>query len=128
MLDGGLADIHDAAKWDLDFLQTSTRREEYHDMVKQIISSLDFVHLCGVDSDTLKTIDLFISHKGLELGYEEAMTRQMNGKYYIVGTNFPWIGDRTRQLDHAHVEYFRGIQNPIGSRFASTTSFVKLIL
>nr|CCA17325.1 unnamed protein product [Albugo laibachii Nc14] len=98
LLDGGLADIHDAAKWDLDFLQTSTRREEYHDMVKQIISSLDFVHLCGVDSDTLKTIDLFISHKGLELGYEEAMTRQMNGKYYIVGTNFPWIGDQSDRI------------------------------
>ncbi|CCI47685.1 hypothetical protein ABG067_003933 [Albugo candida] len=127
LLDGGLADIHNAAKWDLDFVQTSTRREEYQDMVKQIINSLEFVHLCGVDSDTLKTIDLFISHEGLELGYEEAMTRQINGKYYNVGTDFLWIGDRTRQLDHAHVEYFRGIQNPIGIKVGPSLDSDELV-
>ncbi|KAJ0401846.1 hypothetical protein P43SY_007780 [Pythium insidiosum] len=115
LIESGFADIHDAGKWDLDFVQTSTRREEYQHMVEQIADSLHFVHMCGVGSDTnLRTVDLFVSHEGLELGYEETMTRCVNGKYYNVGTDFLWIGDRTRQLDHAHVEYFRGIENPIG--------------
>jgi 3-deoxy-7-phosphoheptulonate synthase len=116
LINSGFADIHDAGKWDLDFVQASTRREEYQHMVEQISDSLHFVHMCGVGSDNahLKTVDLFISHEGLELGYEETMTREVDGKYYNVGTDFLWIGDRTRQLDHAHIEYFRGIENPIG--------------
>lgn len=116
LLASGFADIHDAGKWDLDFVQASTRREEYQHMVEQISDSLHFVHMLGVGSDSahLKTVDLFISHEGLELGYEETMTRQIGDKFYNVGTDFLWIGDRTRQLDHAHIEYFRGIENPIG--------------
>uniref|UniRef100_K3X5V1 Phospho-2-dehydro-3-deoxyheptonate aldolase n=1 Tax=Globisporangium ultimum (strain ATCC 200006 / CBS 805.95 / DAOM BR144) TaxID=431595 RepID=K3X5V1_GLOUD len=116
LVDSGFADIHDAGKWDLGFVQASTRREEYQHMVQQITDSLHFVHMCGVGSEDnhLKTVDLFISHEGLELGYEETMTRKVDGKYYNVGTDFLWIGDRTRQLDHAHLEYFRGIENPIG--------------
>ncbi|OQS04629.1 phospho-2-dehydro-3-deoxyheptonate aldolase, partial [Thraustotheca clavata] len=115
LLDSGFADIHDAGKWDLGFVQNSIRSEQYSHMVSAIQDSLHFVHTCGVGYDTnLKTMDLFISHEGLGLGYEEAMTRKVNGKYYNVGTDFLWIGDRTRQLDHAHVEYFRGIANPIG--------------
>lgn len=112
----GFADIHDAGKWDFGFVQASTRREEYQHMVQQITDSLQFVHMCGVGTDNnhLKTVDLFISHEGLELGYEETMTREIDGKFYNVGTDFLWIGDRTRQLDHAHIEYFRGIENPIG--------------
>lgn len=115
LVDAGFADIHDAGKWDLDFVQASTRREEYQHMVEQITDSLHFVHMCGVGFDNhLRTVDLFVSHEGLELAYEETMTRKVDGKYYNMGTDFLWIGDRTRQLDHAHVEYFRGIENPIG--------------
>ncbi|CAK4712581.1 unnamed protein product [Aphanomyces euteiches] len=122
LLDNGFADIHDAAKWELGFVQNSIRREEYSHMVEAIQDSLHFVHTCGVGSDnSLKTMDLFVSHEGLGLGYEESMTRQVEGKYYNLGTDFLWIGDRTRQLDHAHVEYFRGIANPIGIKIGPTT-------
>ncbi|KDO33749.1 hypothetical protein SPRG_01630 [Saprolegnia parasitica CBS 223.65] len=115
LLDSGFADIHDAGKWDLGFVQNSIRAEQYAHMVSAIQDSLHFVHTCGVGYDmNLKTMDLFISHEGLGLAYEEAMTRKINGKYYNMGTDFLWIGDRTRQLDHAHIEYFRGIANPIG--------------
>ncbi|KUF88951.1 Phospho-2-dehydro-3-deoxyheptonate aldolase [Phytophthora nicotianae] len=85
LVSSGFADIHDAGKWDLDFVQTSSRREEYQHMVNEITDSLHFVHMCGVaDSPHLKTVDLFVSHEGLELGYEETMTRKVDGKYYNV--------------------------------------------
>ena len=72
-------------------------------------------------------MSLFVSHEGLGLGYEEAMTRSVNGKYYNLGTEFLWIGDRTRQLDHAHVEYFRGIANPIGVKVGPTMKNQELV-
>lgn len=129
LVSSGFADIHDAGKWDLDFVQTSSRREEYQQMAEQITDSLHFVHTLGVgaDSPNLQTVDLFISHEGLELGYEETMTREVDGKFYNLGTDFLWIGDRTRQLDHAHVEYFRGIENPIGIKVGPSTKPDELV-
>ncbi|KAH7467103.1 hypothetical protein PRIC1_011142 [Phytophthora ramorum] len=129
LVSSGFADIHDAGKWDLDFVQTSSRREEYQHMVNEITDSLHFVHMCGVGADSphLKTVDLFVSHEGLELGYEETMTRKVDGKYYNVGTDFLWIGDRTRQLDHAHIEYFRGIENPIGIKVGPSMAVDELV-
>ncbi|KAL8006947.1 putative DAHP synthetase, class II, aldolase-type TIM barrel [Plasmopara halstedii] len=129
LVSSGFADIHDAGKWDLDFVQTSSRREEYQHMVNEITDSLHFVHMCGVGADSphLKTVDLFVSHEGLELGYEETMTRKVDGKYYNVGTDFLWIGDRTRQLDHAHIEYFRGIENPIGIKVGPSMAVEDLV-
>ncbi|KAJ8557005.1 hypothetical protein ON010_g8959 [Phytophthora cinnamomi] len=129
LVGSGFADIHDAGKWDLDFVQTSSRREEYQHMVNEITDSLHFVHMCGVGADSphLKTVDLFVSHEGLELGYEETMTRMVDGKYYNVGTDFLWIGDRTRQLDHAHIEYFRGIENPIGIKVGPSMAVDDLV-
>ncbi|CAH0487275.1 unnamed protein product [Peronospora farinosa] len=129
LVGSGFADIHDAGKWDLDFVQTSSRREEYQHMVDEITDSLHFVHMCGVGAESphLKTVDLFVSHEGLELGYEETMTRKVNGKYYNMGTDFLWIGDRTRQLDHAHIEYFRGIENPIGIKVGPTMAVNDLV-
>lgn len=129
LVGSGFADIHDAGTWDLDFVQTSSRREEYREMAEQITDSLHFVHTLGVgaDSPNLRTVDLFISHEGLELAYEETMTRRVGDKYYNVGTDFLWIGDRTRQLDHAHVEYFRGIENPIGIKVGPTTDPDELV-
>jgi 3-deoxy-7-phosphoheptulonate synthase len=97
-------------------------------MVQQITDSLQFVHTCGVGFDNhLRTVDLFISHEGLELAYEETMTREIHGKYYNVGTDFLWIGDRTRQLDHAHIEYFRGIENPIGIKVGPSMKANELV-
>ncbi|GMF50122.1 unnamed protein product [Phytophthora fragariaefolia] len=129
LVSSGFADIHDAAKWDLDFVQASSRREEYQHMVNEITDSLHFVHMCGVGADSphLKTVDLFVSHEGLELAYEETMTRKVDGKYYNVGTDFLWIGDRTRQLDHAHIEYFRGIENPIGIKVGPSMAVEDLV-
>jgi 3-deoxy-7-phosphoheptulonate synthase len=100
------------------------------------------MRVCGVNNETnaLKTVDFFVSHEGLQLCYEEALTRSMDPftrnsensprTYYNLGTHFLWIGDRTRQLDHAHVEYFRGIANPIGIKVGPSsdpTELVKLI-
>ena len=128
LLSDGFGNIHDAGSWDLGFVQSSKKRAEYQDMVTQISDCLNFVHTCGIGEEpSLKTVDLFVSHEGLGLAYEEAMTRKVDGKYYNLGTDFLWIGDRTRQLDHAHIEYFRGIANPIGIKVGPSMSVDELV-
>ena len=88
---------------------------------------MDFIETVGVELDPiLKSVDMFTSHEGLHLDYEEAMTvsnnSNNNNKYYNTGAHFIWIGDRTRQLTHAHVEYFRGIANPVGIKVGPSLS------
>ena len=79
------------------------------------------------DSNSLKTVDLFMSHEGLLLDYESCLTRRINDKYYNLGTHFLWIGDRTRHLNGAHIEYFRGLENPIGLKVSSTLDPEELV-
>lgn len=112
----GLADLRQASAWNMGFVKNVVRREENEVMAEKILSALKFMETCGVEIDPiLRSVDMFTSHEGLHLQYEETMTvKHSNGKYYNTGAHFLWIGDRTRQLDHAHVEYFRGIANPIG--------------
>lgn len=127
LLDNGFANIHDCSQWDLEFANISKRKDDYKSMVENVSDSLQFVSTCGVDmSPELQKVDFFISHEGLGLAYEEAMTRKEDGKFYNLGAQFLWIGDRTRQIDHAHVEYFRGIQNPIGIKVGPTTDPAEL--
>lgn len=115
LLAGKFADLHDAKLWDLDFVKNAAHRSEYEDMVKRILDALDFIKVCGAGDDpAFSTVDFFTSHEGLHLPFEESMTTKVGDKWYNLGAHFLWIGDRTRQLDHAHVEYFRGIENPIG--------------
>ena len=115
LVDGGFADLHHPQHWDLGFVRSSTNRAEYEDIVSRIRDAIDFVESTGVRSTTsLKMVELFCSHEGLLLDYEEAMTKKVAEKWYNLGAHSLWIGDRTRQLDGAHIEYFRGLENPIG--------------
>jgi 3-deoxy-7-phosphoheptulonate synthase len=116
---GGLADLHQVSKWNLDFAHKSEVGEKYEELAEDIAKSLQFMEACGVTSKTYRTLretDFYTSHEALLLPYEEAFTRQdsITGDWYNVAAHMVWIGDRTRQLDGAHVEYMRGIKNPIG--------------
>lgn len=112
----GLADLRHADAWRMDFVNNAKRREECARISERIVSALNFLQTCGVDNldPVLRSVDMYTSHEALHLEYEEAMTVKRGEKYYNVGAHYLWIGDRTRQLDHAHVEYMRGIANPIG--------------
>lgn len=122
---GGFADIHHPENWELDFVSQSNRSADYHSMVQGIGNALRFLDtIGGVTRADLSRIDFYTSHEGLILPYEQALTRQAlsgNG-WYNLGTHFPWIGDRTRDLNGSHVEYFRGIHNPIGVKVGPTAA------
>jgi 3-deoxy-7-phosphoheptulonate synthase len=117
LTEGGFADINHPENWELDFVTQSARSAEYHQMVRGIGDSLRFIDtIGGVTRADLSRVDFYTSHEALLLPYEQAMTRRaisLDG-WYNLGTHYPWIGDRTRDLSGAHVEYFRGIKNPIG--------------
>jgi len=125
----GLADLRQADAWSMDFVKNQRRRDEYERISQRITSAMNFVETCGVHLDPLlRSVDMYTSHEGLHLAYEEAMTcKAANGEYYNLGTHFIWIGDRTRQLDHAHVEYMRGIANPIGVKVGPSTDPAELV-
>ena len=131
LVDGGFADLHHPQHWDLGFVRSTANREKYEDIVARLRDAVDFVESTGVrGTATLKTVELFCSHEGLLLDYEEAFTEPVGGNWYNLGAHFLWIGDRTRQLDGAHVEYFRGVENPIGVKAGPTIDpeeLVKLI-
>jgi len=117
LVDGGFADLHHPDYWDLGFVVHSPLADEYRRMVKTIGESVRFMEtIAGTEAGELARVDFFTSHEGLHLYYEQAQTRQVPRRtgWYNLATHFPWIGDRTRGLDDAHVEYFRGIANPIG--------------
>ena len=121
--DGGFADLHHPEYWDLSFVKHSSFSDEYERIVESIRASIDFMEAVGgVHIDRLDTIDFFTSHEGLALPYEQAQTRQVPRRdgWYNLSTHMPWIGMRTAQIDSAHVEYFRGIRNPVGVDRKST--------
>jgi len=116
LIDGGFADLHHPEYWDLAFALKSPHAEEYHRMVHSITESLRFIEaLTGGPIPEMNRVDFYTSHEGLHLHYEQAVTRQVPRRegWYNLGAHFPWIGNRTRALDGAHVEYFRGIRNPV---------------
>ncbi|RPA86495.1 DAHP synthetase [Ascobolus immersus RN42] len=124
-LSSGFADLHHPIEWTLAHVQDSAQKAEYQAVVDRITDSIRFLQTINADaSPSLNTIDLYTSHEGLLLEYEQSLTRLLRDpasspskpvkKWYNTSGHFLWIGDRTRQLDGAHVEYFRGIQNPIG--------------
>jgi 3-deoxy-7-phosphoheptulonate synthase len=117
LLDGGFADLHHPEYWDVSFAENSPHAAQYHQMVTSIRESLDFVSaITGVESEVLRRVDIFTSHEALALPYEQATTRRVPRRpgWYNLSTHFPWIGMRTAQLDGAHVEFHRGINNPLG--------------
>ena len=116
---GGYADLHQVHKWNLDFVSAGPEAARYADLADRIDETLRFMAACGLTSETVPQIretDLYTSHEALLLGYEEAMTRvdSTTGDWYDTSAHLLWIGDRTRQLDGAHVEFLRGVSNPVG--------------
>ena len=116
---GGYADLHNVHRWTLGFVEGSPQGERYRKLADRISESLDFMAACGVTPETtpqMRMVDMYTSHEALLLGYEEAMTRidSTTGDWYDTSAHMIWIGDRTRQLDGAHVEFCRGVKNPIG--------------
>ena len=116
---GGLADLHQVNRWNMAFVENNPLKDLYQDMATRIEDTLAFMDVIGINSKTNNTLhetSLFTSHEALLLNYEQALTRidTLTGLPYNCSAHMLWIGERTRQLDHAHVEFFRGINNPIG--------------
>jgi 3-deoxy-7-phosphoheptulonate synthase len=117
LIDGGFADLHHPEYWDLRWVGHSPMAEEYHEIVRSISNSLDFLEtISGEKVHKTQRADIYAAHEGLHLLYEQAQTRYLERRerWYNLTTHFPWIGMRTASIDGAHVEYFRGIANPIG--------------
>jgi 3-deoxy-7-phosphoheptulonate synthase len=125
LVDGGFADLHHPEYWELGFVSKSPLAVEYRRTVDSLTESLRFMEtLIGSRVAEINRVDFFTSHEGLHLLYEQAQTRQVPRRegWYNLTTHFPWIGDRTRALDGAHVEYFRGIKNPIAVKIGPSIS------
>jgi 3-deoxy-7-phosphoheptulonate synthase len=122
---GGYADLYNIHRWTLGFVNDSPQGARYRELSEKISESLTFMAAIGVTPEThpeMHRVEFFTSHEGLLLGFEEAMTRvdSTSGDWYDTSAHLLWIGERTRQLDGAHVEYFRGIKNPIGVKVGPT--------
>jgi 3-deoxy-7-phosphoheptulonate synthase len=116
---GGYASLENVHRWMLGFVADSPQSERYEALANRISETMDFMRAVGITSETnyaLRETDFYTSHEALLLGYEEALTRvdSTSGDWYATSGHMIWIGDRTRQPDHAHVEYCRGIKNPLG--------------
>jgi len=125
LIDGGFADLHHPENWDLDWVSHSPMADQYRRTVQTVADGLDFFEsLTGKSIDQARRVDFFTSHEGLHLPYEQAQTRFLERRqaWYDLTTHFPWIGVRTSQLDGAHVEFFRGIRNPIGVKIGPDTT------
>jgi 3-deoxy-7-phosphoheptulonate synthase len=117
LVKGGFADLHHPEYWDLDFAQHSPLAGEYHSIARRVVEALQFMeNVVSVRAAEMEWVDFFTSHEGLHLVYEEAQTRRVPRRdvWYNLSTHFPWMGMRTADPDGAHVEYFRGIANPVG--------------
>ena len=122
---GGYADLYNIHRWTLGFVQDSPQGARYHELSEKISESLAFMSAIGITPETqpdLRRVEFFTSHEALLLGFEEAMTRvdSTSGDWYDTSAHMLWIGERTRQLDGAHIEYMRGIKNPIGVKCGPT--------
>ena len=125
LIDGGFADLHHPENWDLDWVHHSPLADQYRRTVQTVADGLDFFEsLTGKSIDQARRVDFFTCHEGLHLPYEQAQTRFLERRHgwYDLTTHFPWIGVRTSQLDGAHVEFFRGIRNPIGVKVGPDTT------
>ncbi|MEK9968925.1 MAG: 3-deoxy-7-phosphoheptulonate synthase class II [Ferrovibrio sp.] len=129
---GGYADLHRVHGWNLGFVAKSPEAERWQDLAARISETLDFMEACGITPERtpeLRSVDFYTSHEALLLGYEQAMTRvdSTSGEWVDTSAHMLWIGDRTRQPDGAHVEFLRGVLNPIGLKCGPTTDPEELI-
>ncbi|KAL2270987.1 hypothetical protein VTJ83DRAFT_358 [Remersonia thermophila] len=130
-ISNGIADLNRPLDWGLGHVRDPELKAKYEKAVSFLKDMRNFMHTIGAENEKFHTVDLFTSHEGLLLEYEEALTRLLDDprsppahprkEWYNTSAHFLWIGDRTRQLDHAHVEYFRGIANPLGVKIGPTT-------
>jgi 3-deoxy-7-phosphoheptulonate synthase len=118
----GLADLHRLHEWNMDFVARSNAGARYARVATEIDRSLRFMSACGVDDSSLRTVDLFASHEMLVLDYERALLRLDENRLYLLSAHMPWIGDRTRQIDGAHVAVAALLANPIGVKIGPTTT------
>ncbi len=116
LMDGGFSDLHPPQKWDLRFIEYAQQADEYRDILRSIAETMDGLKsIDGLQNTPFHTVDFFTSHEALHLPYEQALTRRLNdAQWYNLSTHLPWIGMRTAQMNSAHVESLRGVQNPIG--------------
>ena len=124
---GGYADLHEVHTWNQAFVASSREGQRYEQLANEIDRALRFMKACGIDTTTqpmLHEVDFYTSHEALVLGYEEALTRQdsLTGDWYDTSAHMLWIGERTRQLDGAHMEFFSGIKNPVGCKIGPTAT------
>nr|WP_202470402.1 3-deoxy-7-phosphoheptulonate synthase class II [Streptomyces sp. SID8377] len=121
---GGYADLRQVHAWNQDFVRSSPSGQRYEALAREIDGALSFMHACGADPEEFKTVEFYASHEALLLDYESALTRvdSRTGRLYDVSGHMVWIGERTRQLDHAHIEFASKIRNPIGVKLGPTTT------
>ncbi len=124
---GGFADLSRVQQWNQEFVADSPIGEKYVTLANDIEKSLDFMRACGIDLDregSLNEVDFYTSHEALLLDYEEALTRKdsISGDWYDCSAHMVWIGERTRQLDGAHIEFLRGVKNPLGCKVGPTAT------
>ncbi|MEZ5667441.1 MAG: 3-deoxy-7-phosphoheptulonate synthase class II [Alphaproteobacteria bacterium] len=128
---GGFADLHQVHSWTLDFLADSPAGARFAKVAEQIGEALEFMRACGIDEHVpqVSEAEFFTSHEALLLPYEQALTRQdsLTGRWYDTSAHMIWIGERTRQPDGAHVEFCRGVENPIGLKCGPTMTGDELI-
>jgi 3-deoxy-7-phosphoheptulonate synthase len=129
---GGFADLSRVHAWNLEFLDSSPEGQRYEALAAEIDRALHFMAACGIDLDAelqLHQVDFYTSHEALVLGYEEALTRldSLTDQWYDCSAHLLWIGERTRQLDGAHVEFHSGIENPIGVKLGPTSTVAEVL-
>ena len=123
---GGFADLNKVHLWNLDYIKKSPQAKKFKELEDKIADALGFMDACGITSDfnnRMYTVNFWTSHEALHLPFEEAMTRvdSTTGEYHDTSAHFVWVGDRTRQLDGGHVEFCKGIENPIGIKCGPTS-------
>jgi 3-deoxy-7-phosphoheptulonate synthase len=121
---GGYADLRQVHAWNTDFVAASPAGQRYEALAAEIDRALTFMHAGGTDPAAFRTVEFYSSHEALLLEYERAMTRidSRTGLPYDTSAHFPWIGERTRALDGAHVEFFRHVRNPVGVKLGPSTT------
>ncbi|EPA9028548.1 class II 3-deoxy-7-phosphoheptulonate synthase [Campylobacter jejuni] len=124
---GGLADLHEVHRWNLDFLKKSELHKQYTDISEKISQALAFMEACGINTSntpSLREVSVYTSHEALLLPYEEALTRvdSLSGEIYDCSAHMLWIGERTRALDEAHVHFLSGVKNPLGVKIGPSAS------
>lgn len=116
---GGFADLNQVHKWNLEFVKNNAFGQKYEELANQITQALDFIEACGINTQNtqqLKETEFYTSHEALLLNYEEQLTREdsLSGEFYDCSAHMLWIGERTRGIDEAHIEFLRGVGNPLG--------------